>query len=77
MTCGCPAGFFAVVLPMARSRRVQDALRLARNLLKSAAGPQLAQWLLIVVRARAGSLQESELEYLRQGTHWNNKSSRR
>jgi hypothetical protein len=51
---------------MARSRRVPDALRLARKLLRSAAGPQLAQWLVIVVRARTGSLQDSELDYLQQ-----------
>jgi len=61
-----PDVFFPLVGAMARSRRVPEALRLARNLLRSAAGPQLAQWLLIVVRARTGSLQDSELEFLRQ-----------
>lgn len=61
-----PDVFFALVGAMARSRRVPDALRLARNLLRSAGGPQLAQWLLIVVRDRTHSLQDSELEYLRQ-----------
>jgi len=61
-----PDVFFALVGAMARSRRVPDAIRLARGLLRSAAGPQLAQWLLIVVRARTGSLQDSELEYLQQ-----------
>jgi tetratricopeptide (TPR) repeat protein len=61
-----PDVFFTLVGAMARSRRVQDALRLARKLLRSAAGPQLAQWLVIVVRARTGSLQDSELEYLQQ-----------
>jgi len=61
-----PDVFFALVGAMERSRRVPDALRLARKLLRSAAGPQLAQWLVIVVRARTGSLQDSELEYLQQ-----------
>ena len=61
-----PDVFFTLVGAMARSRRVPDALRLARKLLRSAAGPQLAQWLVIVVRARTGSLQDSELEYLQQ-----------
>jgi len=61
-----PDVFFALVGALARSRRVPDALRLARNLLRSAGGPQLAQWLLIVVRERTHSLQDSELEYLRQ-----------
>ena len=61
-----PDVFFTLVGAMARSRRVPDALRLARKLLRSAARPQLAQWLLIVVRDRTGSLEDSELEYLRQ-----------
>jgi tetratricopeptide (TPR) repeat protein len=61
-----PEVFFELLGAMARSRRVPDALRLARKLLKSAAGPHLAQWLLIVVRARTGSLQDSELEYLQE-----------
>jgi tetratricopeptide (TPR) repeat protein len=59
-----PDVFFALVGAMAASRRVPDALRLAKKLLASAAGPQLAQWLLIVVRSRTDSLQDSELEYL-------------
>jgi len=58
--------FFELLRAMARSRRVPDALRLAKKFLQLAARPLLAQWLLIVTRARTGSLQDSELEYLRE-----------
>jgi len=55
--------FFELLGAMARSRRALDALRLARKLIPSAAGPLLAQWLTIVATAHIECLQDSELEY--------------
>jgi hypothetical protein len=63
---GVPEVFFTLITAMAKSSRVNDALRLARDLLSQAQVQQLAPWLLIHAIAHSQCLKTPELEFLQE-----------
>lgn len=59
-----PEVLSALIRAMAKSRRVSDALQLARSILSQAGAPQLPEWLLLFAVGNRETLQKSEVEFL-------------